>query len=151
MQPQDNNVSVSPNKQTPVTDEHVILTLDTPNANGRTYTTESIQQIIDKFNERQAAGAAVLGELGYPTENFSIVEISNVSHQVTNMRIENGKLLGTIKLLNTPNGIILKNLLDKGHCGGFRPRGFGDVSADGTITNYKLISIDYVNDPAWSF
>lgn len=129
--------------------DHTILNLDVPNANGRIYTTETAQAIVDQANKRMSNGRALFGELGYPTgEPFGNIDLNRVSHQITEVRIEDGKLIGKMKLLDTPMGQIAKTLLDEAPHVGIRPRGFANVQPDGTVTDFQLVTFDIVSNPA---
>lgn len=129
--------------------DHTILNLDVPNANGRTYTTETAQAMVDQATKRMSDGHALFGELGYPTgEPFSTVDLNRVSHQITEVRVEDGKLIGKMKLLDTPMGNIARTLLDEAPHVGIRPRGLANVQEDGTITDFQLITFDIVSNPA---
>jgi hypothetical protein len=123
----------------------VILELDVPNANGRTYTAEVGQSIVNQFTYR----GDMLGEISMTGMDVGdTVDLVRVSHQVTDLRIENGKVLGKIKILQTPMGNIAKELINGGAQHGFRPRGMGTVGADGVVSDFSIISIDMVKDPA---
>lgn len=84
----------------------------------------------------------VYGEMGFP-DRFE-VSLQNVSHMITDLKIENSVLYGKVKILDTPKGKILKELVDNNLIV-FRPRGMGTVNADGTISNYKLHTFDAIN------
>lgn len=125
-----------------------ILTLDQPNANGRTYTTEVAEAIIEQARDRIAVGA-LLGEVGYPEgSSFNSVDMNRVSHQVTDLRIENGQLIGVIKLLKTPMGEIAEKLIYEAPHVGFRPRGHATIDKNGVVSDYQLVTIDLVANPA---
>lgn len=88
----------------------------------------------------KAKAGPVLGSLGL-TPGVSVA-LSEVSHTVENLRIEEGFLVGDITVLDTPKGRDLERLLDS--CD-FRATGLG-VIRGGHVTDYNLISIDAVLD-----
>lgn len=129
-----------------------ILILDQPNKNNRTYTTECVQQCIDTH-------PVVYGELGMSPFNVnelidssSSVDLSvntaRISHVVTNMKIKDGYWVGDVRILNTPMGRMLNQLISVEFHIDFRPRGTGNINEDGVISNYSIISIDVVSDGA---
>lgn len=118
-----------------------ILTLDVPNENQRTYTTEAVTEALKNIP------GDVMGQINYPTENFEQVNISAISHKINNLRIEDGKLIGDVTILKTPNGKLLEKLVEFPGSG-FRPRSIADVDENGVISNLQIISIDFVNNPA---
>lgn len=118
------------------------LTLDVPNRNGRTYKTETMQHALATITE------PIFGQIE-PGERSSI-DLSKITHMCTNLRVENGQCVADIKVLGTPGGLALETILksDNENDFGFRPRGIGNVGDDGVISDYQLISIDYVRNPA---
>jgi hypothetical protein len=136
-------------------ENQILLTLNNPNKNGRVYSTEVIQQMLDN-----CVNEPILGELAsielYADLNsieYQTVDTSKVSHRIDNVRIEGDNLIGDVTILKTPMGITLIDILTNIglEYGGFRPRMRGVASLIDnvpTITECKLISVDYVNDPA---
>ena len=86
----------------------VLQRADAQNQNGRVYPQEILMREAKKYmslvQERRA-----LGELDHP--DSSVVNLSNVSHNITDMHWKDKDLVGTIEVLNTPSGKILKELL----------------------------------------
>jgi hypothetical protein len=117
----------------------ILDNLDQPNKNGHMYTTESIQKIIDDFKDKQ-----VFGQLGIPRDMSSSIDLTQSTHYVTNLRIENNSLVGDIKIIKEPDVMEQFSHLQFG----FRPTGFGKLKEDGTIYDYTLRSIDYVQNPS---
>lgn len=125
-----------------------ILTIDVPTLNGRTYTAEVAETIIDKVN---STSHGVLGMMGVPPR--LTVDLLQVSHRVSNARIADGQVIVDVHVLETPHGKALNALLEaygsKIPDGvGFRCAGTGELSSEGEVSNYHLISIDFVYDPA---
>jgi len=132
-----------------------ILQVGVPNQNKRVYPAETAQAILQQI-EMRCENGTVLGELGSdsPREIHSTINLDRVSHEVRNPRMKDGYLVVDVKLLETPNGKILNKLHATGMNlrNNFRTRGLGCYSQgpDGTIlvTNYQLISVDFVSNPA---
>lgn len=124
-----------------------ILVADQPNRNGRTYSRAAVQQMVDKA--RMLEGF-MLGEIypDYTATDFG-VKVANASHILENLELQaDGSLKGTVRVLNTPSGEVLRSLLEAGAQVDLRPRGVGNVDEHGNVTDYELISIDVVNDGA---
>ena len=128
-----------------------IMILDHPNKNNHIYSTEAIQEALTRLPEQ------LVGEFGpsYSNVDYLIpdsifnVDLSNVSHRVDNLRIEDGYLVGDITTLKTPAGISLESILEEVD---FRPRSIGTIVRDGNgngiITDINIISVDAVMDGA---
>jgi len=84
----------------------------------------------------------LLGELGHP-DTFD-VHLSNVSHRISNIQERNNKLYADIKILDTPKGNILKNIIIVDKSISFNARGTGNVDSNGNITDFKVFSFDAV-------
>ena len=83
----------------------------------------------------------------------SVVNLKNVSHIVTDCWWEGKDVMGKIKVLDTPSGRILKDLVNAGVKLGISSRGLGSVteSANGTVTvegDFQLICFDMVSEPS---
>jgi hypothetical protein len=93
-----------------------------------------------------------LGELDHP--DSSVVSLANASHVITEMEWDGDNLLGTLEVLPTPKGKILRELLLAGVQIGISSRGLGSVkSADGEdVVNddFELLSFDVVSNPSVS-
>lgn len=118
---------------------------DQKNLNDRTYPKSIAEKMVNEFNKREEAS---FGELGYPKENFQEINVRNISHKIEEIHIneENKSIEGTIEILDTPSGKMVKEILEevkdsKLSC---RPRGVGEVDEDGNVTNFELISFDLV-------
>jgi hypothetical protein len=119
-----------------------ILGVGVPNENGHVYPPEAVQAMIEQAEKRISAGA-LFGELGMPLRGT--IDLYNVSHQITNLRVQGDTVVADIKVLKTPQGEILKGLLEDID---FRTRGYATLSADGVVSDYQLVSIDAVSDGA---
>ena len=93
----------------------------------------------------------MFGEIDHPSEGRT--SLQRVSHIVTGMKLENGILIGEAEILPTEKGKILEALLKSGCKVGVSSRGFGSVKAnddgvDEVQEDYKLVTFDFVADPA---
>ena len=130
--------------------EGIFGEIDTKNKNNRIYTEDEyvpqIQQLQDKIKSSK-----LLGELDHP-QQFD-VSLKNVSHIVVECWWKGNDVMGKIKVLDTPSGRILKDLIKAGVKLGISSRGLGSVNEgyDGTITvneDFQLICFDIVSEPS---
>lgn len=127
-----------------MTDTKIILEIDKPNKNGRIYTKQAIEDAIGKLN-----GRPVIGYLGMSSDDTP--NISNASHYIDDLRIEDDKLIGTIKIIDqNENGKLLKLMMDNEISFAYRSAGYGNIiiQDDGTklIEEFTIISINAVNE-----
>lgn len=121
------------------------------NQNGRSYPRPILQREGDKYfktfvNERRA-----LGELDHP--DSSVVNLSNVSHNILEMWWEGDDLCGKVEVLGTPSGNILKELFKAGIKLGISSRGLGSIEEVGggkvsVKDDFELIAFDFVSNPS---
>ena len=123
-----------------------LLYYDQKNLNGRIYTKEMAEKIVEQFENRDGE---MFGELGYP-DRFEVL-LTQVSHKVEEIHLdeENKAIVGTIKILDTPKGKIVKEMLGTDDYIGItcRPRGSGTVNENSEIEDYTLYSFDLVSGP----
>ena len=133
------------------------LYFDNKNLNGRIYKKEMAQDIVDQFNAKLKKDRQVLGTLGHPepNKNFDKIHLNEVSHEVKEIHFneDNNSIEGTIRILDTPNGKIIQRMIEESvrrqtdlpfYC---RSRGIADVSDEGIIENYKIVSFDLIEGP----
>jgi Prohead core protein serine protease len=120
------------------------------NQNGRIYPREILMREAKKYEvlikERRA-----LGELDHP--DSSVINLKNVSHNIKEIWWEGDDLCGTVEILPTPSGNILKELLRAGILLGISSRGMGSVTpmGEGKVKvgdDFELIGWDFVSNPS---
>ena len=125
------------------------------NQNGRIYPKEILVREANKYNKTFISERRAMGELDHPES--SVVNLANVSHNIREMKWENDDLVGTVEVLPTPAGNILKELFKSGIKLGISSRGMGSVEtvseANGDpITqvqpDFELIAFDFVSNPS---
>ena len=126
-----------------------LQTADKQNGNGRVYPQEVLQREVKNYMNVVKDNRAC-GELDHPDD--SVVNLKNVSHIVTDMWWDGKDVMGKIKVLDTPSGRILKDLVNAGVKLGISSRGLGSVreSAGQTIVenDFQLICFDMVSEPS---
>ena len=110
------------------------------NRNGRFYPTEVLTKEVDRYCESFVAKGRALGELGHP--DGPTVNLDRVSHKIVDLHREGNNFVGKAKLLETPMGVIAKNLLDEGVQLGVSSRGMGSLRD--TNEGYKVVGEDFM-------
>ena len=131
----------------------VLQRADTKNQNGRVYPKEILMREAKKYFENFINQKRAMGELDHPES--SVVNLANVSHNITEMTWNGDDLVGTVEVLGTPAGNILKELFKSGIKLGISSRGMGSVE---TMTedegsqevqdDFELIAFDFVSNPS---
>jgi len=134
----------------------VLQRAEAKNQNGRVYPSKILQREAKNYDENFIKQKRALGELDHP--DSSVVNLSNVSHNITEMHFEGDNLIGTVEILTTPSGNILRELFKNGIKLGISSRGLGSVE---TVTegpndqpvqkvgqDFELIAFDFVSNPS---
>ena len=133
----------------------VLQRAESKNQNGRVYPKEILTREAKHYNENFIKQSRALGELDHP--DSSVVNLQNVSHNIKEMHFEGDSLLGTVEILTTPSGNILRELFKNGIKLGISSRGMGSVEAvnedDGgqvmkVGNDFELIAFDFVSNPS---
>ena len=134
----------------------VLQRAEAKNQNGRIYPKETLVREAKKYAQVNIAERRALGELDHP--DSSVVNLNNASHNVLEMHWKGDDLLGTVEVLSTPSGNILKELFKSGIKLGISSRGLGSVEPvnekngeDGTVEvqpDFELIAFDFVSNPS---
>lgn len=122
---------------------------DVQNGNGRVYPQKTLMREVNNY-QKLVKEKRALGELDHPDD--SVINLRNASHMVTNLWTDGPKVMGTVKVLNTPSGGILRSLVESGVQLGISSRGLGSVreSTQGTMVedDFQLICFDFVSEPS---
>ena len=103
----------------------VLQRAESKNQNGRVYPREILLKEVAKYLENQVTERRALGELDHPES--SVVNLNNASHNIVEMHWDGDDLMGTVEVLSTPAGNILKELFRSGIKLGISSRGLGSV------------------------
>lgn len=128
----------------------VMMESDTKNRNGRVYETRILSKECKRYITEYVNKNRALGELNHPSG--PTVNLDRVSHMIVNLK-ENGKqILGEAKIIDTPMGNIVKNLIDAGAKLGVSSRGMGSLENRNGVNyvkeDFTLAAIDIVADPS---
>jgi hypothetical protein len=130
----------------------ILQRADTKNQNGRVYPKEILVREAKKYSQNFVQQKRAMGELDHPES--SVVNLQNVSHNVTEMNFNGDDLVGTVEVLTTPSGNILKELFKNGIKLGISSRGMGSVEpmnengASEVQDDFELIAFDFVSNPS---
>ena len=135
----------------PLTVKGVIQRAEAKNQNGRVYPKEILLREIKKYIEGPVRERRALGELDHPES--SVINLQNVSHNVTKIKMVGDDVYGEVEILSTPAGNILKELFRNGITVGISSRGMGSVqeSGNGTVEvqdDFELLCFDFVSTPS---
>lgn len=123
------------------TKTYKLMKLGVKNLNERIYTKEDVEPRIKELKEKML-DILLYGELGYP-DTFD-VSMSNASHVIEDLYIEDDFVYGRIKTLSIHKGTELQKRLDENSIV-FRPRGSGTVREDGTVDLKQIFTFDAVD------
>lgn len=116
----------------------VFMQAEKQNRNGRVYPHRVLQKEVDRYNRDYVEKNRAFGELGHP--DSPSINLDRVSHMITKLYPEGNNFIGKAKVLDTPNGKIVKSLLDGGACLGVSTRGVGSLKPSG---GYQLVQDDF--------
>lgn len=139
------------NPNAPIKVKGVLQRANAKNQNGRVYPKEILVRESQKYDGEFIKQRRALGELDHPES--TVVNLRNVSHNITEMHWEGDDLVGTIEILSTPSGNIVKELMKNGIRLGVSSRGVGSVNSlgEGTVEvdeDFNLICFDIVSNPS---
>ena len=131
--------------------EGIFMQSETKNRNGRMYPCEILENEVKRYNTEYVKDGRAMGELGHP-EGPSL-NLERVSHLITELKENDNNIIGKAKILDTPYGKIVKNLIDEGAKLGVSSRGMGSIKPNKGGTNvvqedFMLAAVDIVADPS---
>ena len=130
----------------------ILQRADTKNQNGRVYPKEILVREAKKYSQNFVQQKRAMGELDHPES--SVVNLQNVSHNVTEMNFNGDDLVGTVEVLTTPSGNILKELFKNGFKLGRSSRvmcsvvAMNENGASEVQDDFELIAFDFVSNPS---
>ena len=132
--------------------EGIFMQANTKNRNGRIYPQEILQKEAKRYNTEFIQKKRAFGELGHP--DGPTVNLERVSHMIEELQEVEQNFMGRAKILDTPYGKIVKNLIDEGARLGVSSRGMGSLKPvkDGIQEVqgdfYLATAADIVADPS---
>lgn len=121
------------------------------NRNGRIYPIDVLKEEVDRYVKEYVNTGRAMGELSHP-ENPSI-NLERVSHMIKELRQDGNNFVGKAKIIDTPYGKIVKNLMDEGARLGVSSRGLGTLQEKDGVNyvgkDFRLVTAaDIVADPS---
>ena len=131
--------------------EGVFLQSDLKNKNGRVYPKEIMQREVQRYVNENVKTKRAYGELGHP--DGPTVNLDRVSHMITDLREDGNNWIGKAKIMDTPMGRIVKELISEGAQLGVSSRGLGSLKEKNGINEVQgdfmlATAADIVADPS---
>ena len=129
----------------------IFMQADIKNRNGRVYPLDVLGEEVKKYNKNFIQQNRAFGELGHP--DGPTVNLERVSHMITSLEPDGKNFIGEAKIMDTPMGKIVKNLMDEGAKLGVSSRGMGSLKQKGganVVSDdfYLATAADIVADPS---
>ena len=131
--------------------EGVFMQSDIKNRNGRIYPEQVMKKEVDRYRKEFVEKDRAFGELGHP--DGPTINLDKVSHMITKLEQDGSNFMGRAKILTTPNGQIVRNLINDGAKLGVSSRGLGSLETRGGAQVVKddfqlATAADIVADPS---
>ena len=131
--------------------EGVFMQSDIKNRNGRVYPNGVLVKEAMRYNKEFVEANRAMGELGHP--EGPQLNLDRVSHIIKEMKVDGKNIWGKAKVMDTPYGKIVKNMIDEGVKFGVSSRGVGSLKTtkDGineVQSDFNLAAVDIVADPS---
>ena len=129
----------------------IFMQAEQKNRNGRIYPKNFLDEQVKKYVENYVDQNRAFGELGHP--DGPVVNLERVSHMIKELNQEGNNWIGKAKIMETPYGKIVKNLIDEGAKLGVSSRGMGslkNVRGTNVVQDdfYLATAADIVADPS---
>ena len=129
----------------------VFMEADVKNRNNRMYPMAVLEKEVKRYNREYIQQKRAFGELGHP--DGPTVNLERVSHLITKLYPDGKQFVGEAKIMDTPFGKIVKNLIDEGAKLGVSSRGMGSLEPrrDMHVVKddfYLATAADIVADPS---
>ena len=129
----------------------VFMQAEQKNRNGRIYPKKVLDEQVRKYVNNYVAQNRAFGELGHP--DGPVVNLERVSHMIKELNEDGNNWVGKAKIMDTPYGKIVKNLIDEGAKLGVSSRGMGslkNVKGTNIVQDdfYLATAADIVADPS---
>lgn len=132
--------------------EGTFMVAEQGNKNKRIYKADILEREVQRYNKEYIKENRAFGELGHP--QGPTINLERVSHLITNLVREGNNFIGRAKIMDTPYGNIVKNLMQEGATLGVSSRGMGSLKMNSEGLNevqddfYLATAADIVADPS---
>jgi len=130
--------------------EGIFMQSEQKNRNGRVYPKSVLMNEVKRYQKTYVKANRAMGELGHP--DGPTVNLERVSHIIKELKPDGNDIIGRAKILETPYGKIVKNLMDEGAKLGVSSRGMGSLEQKNGVNmvkeDFMLAAVDIVADPS---
>lgn len=131
--------------------EGVFMQANQKNRNGRMYPTDILEREVERYNKEYVEKNRAFGELGHP--QGPTINLERVSHMIKSLTREGDNFMGKAKIMDSPYGNIVKNLIKEGASLGVSSRGMGSLKSKNGVNEvqgdfYLATAADIVADPS---
>ena len=128
----------------------IFMQAEQKNRNGRVYPKKTLMNEVARYNKEYVMPSRAMGELGHP--EGPQLNLERVSHLIKELRVDGNDVYGKAKILDTPYGKIVKDLIKEGVRIGVSSRGMGSLKQKNGINevqeDFSLAAVDIVADPS---
>jgi len=128
----------------------IFMQSEKKNRNGRVYPRELLEREVNRYNTNYIRTNRAFGELGHP--DTPAIDPNNISHLITELYPDGTDFIGKAKVLDTPKGKIIQNIMDGGGQLGVSTRGVGSLKPYNGVQlvqpDFYLACVDVVVDPS---
>jgi hypothetical protein len=118
--------------------EGIFLVGDAVNRNNRMYQMNTLRNEVARYTKDLIESNRALGELGHP--DTPSLNLERVSHKIVSLKEDGNTFIGKALIMETPYGLIAKNLIESGVNLGVSSRALGSVVM--TKEGYNLVQDD---------
>jgi hypothetical protein len=131
--------------------EGIFMQANQKNRNGRMYPTDILEKEVERYNKEYVEKNRAFGELGHP--QGPTINLERVSHMIKSLTKEGDNFMGKAKIMDSPYGNIVKNLIKEGASLGVSSRGMGSLKSKNGVNEvqgdfYLATAADIVADPS---
>ena len=128
----------------------IFMQAEQKNRNGRVYPKKTLMKEVQRYNNEYVKTNRAMGELGHP--DGPQLNLERVSHLIKELRVDGNDIYGKAKILDTPYGKIVKDLVKEGVKIGVSSRGMGSLKQVNGVNevqeDFNLAAVDIVADPS---
>ena len=128
----------------------IFMQAEQKNRNGRVYPQKTLMKEVQRYNNEYVKTNRAMGELGHP--DGPQLNLERVSHLIKELRVDGNDIYGKAKILDTPYGKIVKDLVKEGVKIGVSSRGIGSLKQVNGVNevqeDFNLAAVDIVADPS---
>jgi hypothetical protein len=129
----------------------IFMQANQKNRNGRVYPSDILEREVKRYSDTYITSNRAFGELGHP--DGPTINLDRVSHMIKELYRDGDNFIGKAKIMDTPMGKIVKNLMDEGATLGVSSRGMGSLKQSQGVNVvqsdfYLSTAADIVADPS---